>query len=415
MTNGVHASDGEPLDTTAFRHDLNFGQTKDPALKAYRKSLLDGLSMARAVGVQYDDIAAASLFTTQTITAISNKIRAQIQAAAPEPVSFTLGTGGVRTVFPLDDHLSPVARQSGTSRPSSPIRPSSLAALSVFPGPIVSVAFGSYPSRDYETREQAIPAYGTATGTPAAQATNTLGLTLFAPAGREAGRRLAGRHLRPRLHRQPQRRAVGCRVVAREAGIASIAINVVGHGFGPPGTLHRSHAGGATGPVPAGGRAIDQNANGVFDSTEGVNAVAPQTLIGNRDGLRQTVIDFMQLVRLLQGGVDIDADGRRPQHVADLLRRPVVRRHLRRAAARRRACVRAGVVNVPGGPIIEIARLSPASGRSWGISLISRMPSLYNAAPNPSFTSFKENIPLRNEPIRVDTVPGASAIQQVID
>ena len=52
VTNGVHDADGAPLDTTTFRHDLNFGQTKDPAMKAYRKALLDGLSMARAVGVQ---------------------------------------------------------------------------------------------------------------------------------------------------------------------------------------------------------------------------------------------------------------------------------------------------------------------------------------------------------------------------
>ena len=33
---------------------------------------------------------------------------------------------------------------------------------------------------------------------------------------------------------------------------------------------------------------IDQDGNGSIDSTEGVNAAAPNTLIGNRDGLRQT-------------------------------------------------------------------------------------------------------------------------------
>src|SRR5207247_11351251 len=52
--------------------------------------------------------------------------------------------------------------------------------------------------------------------------------------------------------------------------------------------------------VPDGGRGFDQNGDGVIDSTEGVNAVAP--LIGNRDGLRQTVVDIMQLVRLIQTG-----------------------------------------------------------------------------------------------------------------
>jgi hypothetical protein len=78
--------------------------------------------------------------------------------------------------------------------------------------------------------------------------------------------------------------------------------------------------------------------------------------------------------------------------------------------------IRAGVPNVPGGPIIEIARLSPSFRPLVGIALITRTPSLYNAAPNPPFyTSFDENIPLRNLPILTDTVPGASAIQEFID
>jgi hypothetical protein len=78
--------------------------------------------------------------------------------------------------------------------------------------------------------------------------------------------------------------------------------------------------------------------------------------------------------------------------------------------------IRAGVPNVPGGPIIEIARLSPAFRPLVGISLLFRSPSLYNnPAPDPFLTNFNENIPLRNLPIVTDTVPGASAIQTLID
>src|SRR5207247_8943211 len=61
------------------------------------------------------------------------------------------------------------------------------------------------------------------------------------------------------------------------------------------------------------------------------------------------------------------------------------------------------------------ARLSPSFRPLVGIALITRTPPLYNAAPNPSFTSFIENMPLRNLPLVVDTVPGASAIQALID
>ena len=98
VTTGVHAADGSALDLTSFRHDLNYGQTKDSAEKAYRKALLDSLELAAAGGASPGNIAGASLFTTQSIDAISKKMRAQLQAA---PASFTLGTNGERTVFPV--------------------------------------------------------------------------------------------------------------------------------------------------------------------------------------------------------------------------------------------------------------------------------------------------------------------------
>ena len=70
--------------------------------------------------------------------------------------------------------------------------------------------------------------------------------------------------------------------------------------------------------------------------------------------------------------------------------------------------VHAGVVNVPGGSITEIARLSPSFRPLVGIALATRMPTLYNAVPNPTFTNFNEDEPLSGQPIVVDTVPGAT-------
>src|SRR5262245_17385130 len=43
VTRGVHDADGQPVEASDafahFRHDLNFGATRDPALKTYRKDL----------------------------------------------------------------------------------------------------------------------------------------------------------------------------------------------------------------------------------------------------------------------------------------------------------------------------------------------------------------------------------------
>ena len=69
VTRGVRDAAGDPVEAGAFatfRHDLNFGQTKDPALKEYRKSLLDAL---KASGVNPENVVAASVFSTQSATA----------------------------------------------------------------------------------------------------------------------------------------------------------------------------------------------------------------------------------------------------------------------------------------------------------------------------------------------------------
>src|SRR5207237_9656948 len=72
-------------------------------------------------------------------------------------------------------------------------------------------------------------------------------------------------------------------------GIATIAINVVGHGGGgTTGTLTIIPFAGAPVVVPDGGRGIDQDGNGTIDSTEGSAAGGANASVSNRAGLRQT-------------------------------------------------------------------------------------------------------------------------------
>jgi dienelactone hydrolase len=419
VTTGVHDADGAPVDKTDFRRD-NYGRTKDEAAKAYRKALLDALPSAMAGGANPSDIAAASVFTTQSITAISRKIREQLRAAPAPAPTFLLGPGGTRTVFPVAtvtsilltrDHPTP------TTPPTPTNVPLALPALQVFPGSVGTIAFGSYDSPDYETAAKFIPAVGTKTGVPAVQGTNHVQFTLFEPAGAAPA---SGWPIVIFGHGFTDSKDGAPWAVASSfahAGFATIAINVVGHGFGPNGTYTVSRTTGAPVTFPSGGRAVDQNGSGTFDSTEGVNAAgAANTLISGRDGLRQTVIDIMQLVHVLEGGVDVDGNG-----TSDLNGSRIYYAGQSFGGIYGvqllglEPDIRAGVPNVPGGPIIEIARLSPSFRPLVGIALISRSPSLYNTAPNATLTSFNENMPLRNEPLRVDTVPGASAIQALID
>jgi hypothetical protein len=410
VTEGVHAADGTPLDGTRFRRDLNYGQTKDPATKAYRKALLDALPMAMAGGADPSEIADASLFTTQSITAISRKIRAQLQAST---ATFTLGSAGERTVFPFASIASiQWQRQTGTA----PTFVSSFLPTPAAVG-VGTLAFGSYGSPDYESAAKVIPPYGTATGTPVPQGTNQVQFTLFLPAGpAPAGGwpvALFGHGFTDSKNGAPWAVAG---TLAR-TGIATIAINVVGHGGGALGTYTVNRAAEPSVTLPAGGRGIDQDGNGTIDSTEGTSAVGAQSIVGSRDGLRQTTIDLMELVKVLEAGLDVDGNG-----VADVSTSRIYYAGQSFGGIYGTQLlglepdIRAGVPNVAGGSIIEIVRLSPSFRPLLGIALITRTPSLYNTAPNPPFyTSFDENIPLRNLPILTDTVDGASAIQEFID
>jgi Big-like domain-containing protein len=412
VTRGVLDADGKPLEATDFRQDLNFGQTSDPQTKAYRKQLLEALPLAMAGGATPNEIATASLFTTQSIDAISRQIRSQLRAG---PASFTLGAAGERTAFPLSSITAiQLSRQTGTTTFSASFLPTP--ALSIFPGSVGTIAFGSYASPNYENAAEVIPATGTKGGTPVPQSMGRIQFTLFLPAGATPA---GGWPTAIFGHGFTDSKDGAPWVVASSlahAGIATIAINVVGHGGGALGTYTVLRTGGAPVTLPSGGRGIDQNGNGAIDSTEGVSAVGAQSLIGNRDGLRQTTIDLMQLVKVIGGGVDADGDGS-----ADLSTSRIYYAGQSFGGIYGvqllglEPDIRAGVPNVPGGPIIEIARLSPSFRPLVGISLITRMPSLYNAAPNATFTSFIENIPLRNLPLVVDTVPGASAIQALIE
>ena len=65
-------------------------------------------------------------------------------------------------------------------------------------------------------------------------------------------------------------------------GIATISINAVGHGFGRLGTLTVNRTTGAPVTFSAGGRGIDQDGSGTIDSTEGLSAFPPTSIVSGR-------------------------------------------------------------------------------------------------------------------------------------
>lgn len=417
VTTGVRDAKGRPIEAGAygrFRHDFNFGQSRDRDLVDYRKSLLDGEHVARAPKQR---IAALSLFTTQSASADLEKIRNQIKRSKPAPVDFMIGSsaaGPVRAVFPTASLQGiQFVRQTGSAPAFTPsFLPTP--ALGVVPGAVGRIAYGRFASPDYQGADKVIPATGTLTGRPEPLGSNALTVQMFLPAAPApaAGWPVAifGHGFTDSMYGAPWTVAS----VLASQGIATVSINVVGHGGGALGTLNVLPIGGAPVVVPAGGRGFDQDGNGTIDSTEGVNAAPPRTIVSNRDGLRQTVIDLMQLVRQIESGVDVDGDGRvdfdagRIYYAGQSFGGIYGTIFLGVESN-----VRAGVPNVPGGSITEVARLG-AFRPLTGIALATRLPSLINVA-DPSGIVFNENIPLRDSAPLTNTVPGAMAIQRLLD
>ncbi|MDB5856097.1 MAG: hypothetical protein JWR22_4138 [Herminiimonas sp.] len=409
VTDGVHDTRGKKIKSEGFEDESGKGRDRDE--DEYRRELRDA---ARVRHVSKHNIVAATMFSTQSISADLYKIMRTIKRSTPAPASFMVGNGGtIRAVFPVSA-LTGIQfnRQVGTASYASNFLPTP--ALQVVPGAVGQIAYGKFTSPDYQTAGKYIPATGTLSGHPQPQGTNDLTFQLFVPAGAKppGGWPVAifGHGFTDSMYGAPWTVAS----VFASKGIATLAINVVGHGGGPLGNLTVLRSGALPVTVNAGGRGIDQDGNGTIESTEGVNAVAPRSIVSSRDGLRQTVIDLMQLVRQVEVGMDIDGDG-----VVDLNAQRIYYAGQSFGGIYGTILlgvepnIKAGVPNVGGGSVTEVARLG-GFRPLVGISLVTRLPSLINIA-DPSGIAFNENIPLRNLPPLVDTVPGAMEISKVLD
>lgn len=201
VTDGLRDGAGQAVqasvDFERFRHDLNFGQTDDPTLTAYRKELTDALAAASQDGIPQKDVVTASVFTTESATAVLEKIRDQVHAATPEPAQFNLGPDGSHTVFSLDQVTGITFNEQ--TRDNAALTPVAvnLGLLQTVPGAVGEITFGKYLSPDYEIHRGIHAARGNRhryAGGPERQrgilhAVFTLGA--------RAGRGVAGRDLRP--------------------------------------------------------------------------------------------------------------------------------------------------------------------------------------------------------------------------
>jgi hypothetical protein len=444
VTNGIHDEQGHAVAASRefrhFRQDLD--HSHDPVLRFYGEELEDAVRAARHVGVPERDIVDASVFSTQSVTAVMEKIRDQIKAGTPAPADFNLGQNGERTVFNRAD-VTGIHWEEQTGDNPLTFTPvdldQQLRLLNVIPGAVGLIAFGKYVSPDYEVHPgEYIPPVGTRTGTPEVRGYNEIYFNLFLPSGTMPADgwpvAIFGHGALGNKNDQPFN--VASTMAAH--GIATIAINETGFGFGPLGTLTVRQTGGGTVTFPAGGRGIDQDDDHTISSGEGNRATPPRTIISDRDGRRQTVADLMQLVRVIEVGMDVAGNGSRDLDPSRIY-------YFGQAVAAMYGTtlltidpsVRAGVLNNAAGPQIDNQRLGSNRG-NIGTSLAARTPPLVNSPGIVTIGGipagvhpFNENMPLRDgTPLAVsladgtsyyirspviNTVQGAMEIQEAVD
>src|SRR5262245_58741473 len=273
-------------------------------------------------------------------------------------------------------------QQTRVNAPLSPVNlATELTALrDLVPGAVGRIAYGKYTSPEYLVHPgENIPAVATGTGTPQVQSNMDVYFNLVLPSGPTPA---GGWPVAIYGTGQEGAKDTGLlRVAASNAAkaIATVSINYYGRGFGPLSTLTVDSS--TEGPVTflAGGRSVDQLGNGEFGGGVG-GRIALNPMISIRDSHRQTAADWMQLVRVIQTGVDVDAD-----HIKDLDSSRIyfmgnsVGALMGPLFMAVEPDVHTGVLNAFGGAQATNTRLSTARQPNWGLVLQQRIPSLINA------------------------------------
>jgi hypothetical protein len=406
-----------------------------------QREVWEAFGAVHELGISAEQIAGLSVFTTQSATALLEHIRDDLKKATPEPVSFMLGPGGTRTVFPVSSidsidwqvHLGgnpPVFQPFKTAFYSYlPVAPAKYFTLLDLYSPeaVEKIAYGSYRSPRYVANEPVMPAVGTRAGRPPVQSIETMYVNFFLPAGPqpEAGWPVVIFGLGGGDYKDEEVYLYAAAFAAH--GMATACINVNGQGYGPLSYLTVTLKDGASVRFPSGGRSTDVDGDGVIKDNEGVQTVSSAyRSLGARDTIRQTVIDYMQLAREIQVGVDVDGDGR-----PDLDPSRITYYGMSFGGGALgptfmavESDMRYGALGSAGGlnSRWDILRLRPSARSQVGAVLQSRVPSLLNSPGltewggipvNPPY--FNENIPLRNQPIVTDHVDGAMDIQKYME
>jgi hypothetical protein len=396
-------------------------------------TLVVGSGIKAADGSAVTGTGRSSSFTTMTTTGVLDKVRAALDAgtaytdagipATDRGLRLTEANGGGRSVFAASavqniaktDQVAVDPKAAGAFVTTNVVN--SAKTFSYY-------GFGSIVSPQYVDQDAYIPNVAT-TKTPAPISSARLGVTMVSPAP-------SASCIQPVIfgHGYGDNKFNLFRA-ADTLGTSNLAVfstDVLGHGFGPQSTWTVTTSATSTTGI-AYGRGKDFDGDGKIGASEGstpsprirFNAdgsfagvdPSPKTAASLRDSLTQTAIDEMALVRVLEKGVDVDGDGTIDTCTAAQSK---VAYYGQSWGGMYGALllgsdphVQYGVLNVPGSPVADIARLG--SFRSLLAQVLQfDKPNLLNGGTG--LNGFTEDIPLRLDPKKDGVVQGAVPLQE---
>jgi pimeloyl-ACP methyl ester carboxylesterase len=403
VTDKIHDLAGDPV-----RADGGYAvcaqQSNDWArANWYCRKLASAVNSVAAEFAPYN-VVGGSIFTTMNVTTWLEKAHAQLQNLAP-----SAQRAAPQAVFQYSDISSLVLHFQTTVSPAQFVDVPLPIKSPLFSG-IGALAFGSFSSPNFLNGDNVIPWTPTGQDVALPGPVNQVYFHAFLPSSPAPS---TGYPVVIFGHGFGDSQWGGPSTIApvlAQAGFATVAINAVGHGFGPQSSVIVTDNAGNSTTMLTGGRGVDLNGDGTYDPYEGCVAINPGQ-VGMRDCLRQTALDLSQLVHTIQVGLDLNGDG-----IPDLDPNRIYYGGQSLGAiygtifSALEPRVRASLLNVGGGTIVDIVRWSDSYHALAAAELANRMPSLLNEGSN-----FNDNYVFPFQPVKVNDVPGAIDIQNAFE
>ena len=370
-------------------------------------------------------------FTTMSGTTELDRMRRSLDSGAAYRAAGIADRGldftqsGTTTVFPPTAAELITRRDQRSADPDAPLTSSQVPNTAV--AGVGCYAFGSLQTPRFARPDATITPTAT-TRTPPVVGKERIGFALIVPAGVPPEGGWPTAVYGPGFTRSYFDLFVTADANAA-AGIATIATDPIGHGYGPRSRISVGLPGRET-TFLAYGRGRDLDGDGSIEDSEGSQPTkrvtlsggevvaerpSPNALHGLRGGLEQTVVDNMALLRAVQRGPAVpDCTGSPGARLAQtgtsyygLSFGGIYGTMLMGTDPRPRR----GLLNVAGGPITDIARLSGFRPRLADQLRVSR-PNLLNGGPGRD--GFTESIPDPLDPPITRPVPGAMEVQRYL-